>query len=133
MIYLAAPIDTKNDGWVADLWRMEAHRSLEEAGWGVYDPSEIYWPGVYGGVGPGAKVIYEGNQKALKESDGVLALLPPGVRTIGTPMEIEFARANGKPVVVVAEDASMSLSGAGIEIYSMRFLKVAIRELVRMI
>lgn len=90
IVYLAYPIDQASD-WFPSYSLI---RVLMEAGCTVYNPKAA-WNQVNGQPG-----IQEVNQAAIDASDGVLALLPDGVPTVGTPIEIAYAAERHKPVVV---------------------------------
>lgn len=123
-IYLAGPIDLSNGDLLTRSWRWFAKEAIKRMECDYYDPSEAYYPGF-----ADAKAIWEGNQQALVDCDTVLALLPPSVRTIGTPMEIEHARMIGKPVAVICEDISFQLQGANIPQFDFKDLEIAIEIL----
>lgn len=72
----------------------------------VYDPMSAFQVGQEAEVTPAIRAI---NTEALRQSDLLLAFLPAGVPTIGVPMEIESAAAEGKQVVVISDAASWSL------------------------
>jgi len=89
IIYLAHPIDrgTKPQFQIA--------ASLIEAGCTVYNPRSAW------GKVDGQAAVQEVNKAAIDVCDGVLALLPDDVPTVGTPIEIAYAAARNKPVVVI--------------------------------
>lgn len=100
MIYLASPIDQA--GGAADQLRQEAARLLTAApGTWLYDPASAFRIG--DDVTPERRLTLI-NRRALYLSDGVLALMPPGVPTVGTPMEAQEAIGVGKPVAIVGGD-----------------------------
>ena len=107
LIYLASPIDYADSAEVAIL-HSEAQKYLGYVGFVVYDPSYAW------DVPSAANVdhrIEQINNHALLSADGVLALLPDGVRSIGVPMEIERAHSNNIPCCVVGSYTSVSLAG----------------------
>lgn len=57
------------------------------------------------------EAVYRVNEFALRESKGVLAVLPFDVPTIGAPMEILTAVTQRKPVAVVGGNDSLQLGG----------------------
>lgn len=110
MIYLAGPIDhVPADSDAVGFGRGCAARAfrLEELAW--FDPAKPY-----GSPMSDPEATYRINEAALRESDGLLALLPPGVPSTGTPMEIQRAYDAGKPVAVVGGNGSMQLMGMGV-------------------
>lgn len=64
----------------------------------AYDPSQAFLVGR--DVKPNG-FIRRVNDHAIREADAVVALMPKGVPTVGTPMEVEYALSLGKPVAVV--------------------------------
>lgn len=116
-IYLAHPIDQAKPGVHASprtLRRALAirallrwlHVELEKLGFTVYDP-EWGWS-VPAGTGAESaesalSAIAGANQAALAACDGLVAVLPAGVPTIGTVLEIERSVLSGKPVIVILE------------------------------
>lgn len=106
LVYLAAPIDFVTGTLNAP--RSQAKAALERAGMGWFDPSLPYGKPR---VAPGA--VYAINEAALAQADAVLALLPPGVQSVGVPMEIRRAHDLGKPVAVCGAGTSMQLMGMG--------------------
>jgi len=100
---------------------------LIERGFSVYDPAGVYWTDEHD-----AAIIWRSNQAMIDVSVGLMGLLPPGVKTIGTIMEIEYAREHEKRVVVVGEEkGSWQLKGAGIPVYSFRHLETAIEAFIQ--
>lgn len=98
-VYLATPIDQAAGALSAT--RVEAVRRLQDAGLVVYDPAAA-WTGDPSGWSTSASLaIGRVNEYALEEADGLLAILPDGVASIGVPMEIEQVARRDKPVVVV--------------------------------
>lgn len=132
VVYLAGPIDFAGSDANVGLWRHLATEALKELEIVVKDPSSIMW-GPYGGTPPPPDVIWYHNQQWVIQSDGVLAFCPPNVMTVGTWMEVEFARGNETPVVVVSEKGSWQLEGAGIRVYPIRHVVYAVEELARQI
>ncbi|HEU5046121.1 MAG TPA: hypothetical protein VFT75_18520 [Nocardioidaceae bacterium] len=110
MIYIAAPIDqaagTEGAAGIADR-KHQIRQQLRRYGIGSYDPAAAFIVGQ--GQQP-TRELANINNFALGRSAGMVALLPPGVPTIGTPMEIERAAHNGKPVLIVGGDGSWELA-----------------------
>lgn len=111
-VYLAGPIDQA--GAHMGQMRSAASNALVDMGASFYDPSRAW---TCNGKGLPFEAVQHVNNTALDAADGVLALLPAGIPTIGTPMEIERARAQGKPVAVVGYDRSWALKQPGIEAF----------------
>lgn len=101
-VYRAQPIDRADEAPGVD-WRVvgsEIDVALRSAGHIVFRPDRAF------AVGPDAPIDYRLeaiNREALARADVLIALLPPGVPTLGTGREIEVARMLGKPVAVVAD------------------------------
>lgn len=109
-VYLAGPIDQAGGHkHGVDLMRADARRVLLARGAVVYDPS-FAWatPAFDGRALPPS--IQSTNDRALLNSDGLLALLPVGVPTVGVPMEIALALQHGIPTVVVADPIPTALA-----------------------
>lgn len=111
LIYLAAPIDqdTRIDA------RMEQNRLrklLSANGFTVYDPYLAVLGGPPAGLPdtPDARVG-QIHDEALARCDGMLAVLPIGVVSIGVPMEIERALNRGAPVAVLGGESSWHVTG----------------------
>jgi nucleoside 2-deoxyribosyltransferase len=101
-IYLAGPIDETDDG---STWRTRIGESLPP-GVIAIDP----FHGVHGDGPRTAQVVDRTNRWMIHASDGLLVNLEERAAAFGTIREIEFARAKGKPVVVVSPDIIHSLS-----------------------
>ncbi|MGH7234340.1 MAG: dCTP deaminase domain-containing protein [Candidatus Saccharimonadales bacterium] len=74
----------------------------------VFDPSAAWR------VGDPSKMdsrLQNGNVLVLGQADVMLAWLPHGVPTIGTPMEIQHALSRGIPVAVLGPQNSWALTG----------------------
>lgn len=102
LIYLAYPIDQVEpetaDGSRLTSWVRHARYCLDQRQQPYYDPGAALtnWPGRRA-----AGATQAINNIALGRASGVLALLPPGIASIGTPMEIERAWHNSKPVAIL--------------------------------
>lgn len=117
MIYLAGPIDAPGAREGVKALRDEARAVLRQAGFAFFDPSTAY----EGAVGSSPNAVHAINEAAIANADAVLALLPEGIPTIGTPMEIWSAAQHGVPVMVVGGGSSMQLKALahrGVEIHS---------------
>lgn len=108
LIYLAYPIDS-NDGH----HDIGVDGLIARSGLAVYDPSTAFRR-----AGTDPERAYAINEAALREADGVLAVLPDGVASVGVPMEIQTAYDSGKPVVATGGVASrsMQLKGMGVAV-----------------
>lgn len=109
IVYLAYPIDQAGpEGWTGAVLR-QIKIELGRRGLGWYDPGAAF---AVGNLKPGREVAAV-NHQALACCTGVVAFMPPGVPTIGVPMEIERAlRCWSKPVSVVSDiHGSWSLLG----------------------
>lgn len=105
-VYIAHPIDQARDRmWSSEVDIFKKWLSEQgDVGW-VYDPAGAFVVG-QGQRNPGLQEI---NDAALMRSGLVVAWLPAGVPTIGTPMEIERAARAGIPVAVVSDASSWAL------------------------
>lgn len=110
MIYIAGPNDLVENieqrrilTQMREYVRLELGRHLNLAG---FDPTRPYVEPQRDGP-----ATWRINEAALRESDAVLALLPAGIATVGTPMEIQSAWKRHKPVAAVGGAGSMQLVG----------------------
>lgn len=115
LIYLAAPIDSLalRDNQPGDASRLVATRyetrvHLRSRHW-VFDPSDAW--SASSDLADGR--VQEINDAALEAADGMLAILPRSIPTVGVPLEIGRARAAGKPVVVLSESMPTALMNTG--------------------
>lgn len=112
LVYLAHPIDqvpARLDNLFAGHPLLTAVSELRELagslGHGFFRPSQAYslpsppWDPEL------AQTVDEVNRYALGASDAVVAVLPPGVATLGTPAEVEQALVLNRPVVLVTTAA----------------------------
>lgn len=114
-VYLAYPIDQR--GTTASLAYMfdqiegmkKALVSERLAEW-TFDPGDAF---LVGG-NPQSDSLARVNRAALNSADLVVAFLPSGVPSVGVPMEIDRARAQGKHVIVFAESNSYMLQSPGL-------------------
>ena len=111
IFYLAAPIDLV--GGLPDSWRTEAFAALEEAGAAWFDPARPY-----GNPRADAAGVLRMQEETIRASDGMLALLPDGVPSVGVPIEINYAASVGKPVAVVMQKYSMSIDALPARVFS---------------
>lgn len=115
LIYMARPIDLVGAGaggaWAQGVYT-GAITTLGERGFVTYDPSVAFKVGV--GVEGTESWLQEINRAAMYRARGMMAVLPDGVPTIGTPMEIFEAARVGKAVAVLTDiEGSWSLAGLG--------------------
>lgn len=100
VFYLASPIDNANKQTY--YLRKELITGLDTRGHTVFDPASAW-----GGVSPTcdnqtSDKVTTANNAMIHLLDGVVALLPPDCRTIGTIYEIIMAKAAQKFTVVFA-------------------------------
>lgn len=109
-IYLARPID-KAAPHDRDIERAayDVHKGLVESRVPLvlFNPAETYQN--YHATEP-HPAIARVNDQAVRAADGVVALLPPGIPTIGTPMEMEVARHCRIPLFLIGGDDSWHLA-----------------------
>lgn len=100
MVYLAGAIDAVELEEAA-MWRIKATAMFNKKGLSCYNPASAF------GLAKQkpSEVISRINRFALLSCHVMLAHLPDGQRCFGTIREVEYARANGKRVVVVASKA----------------------------
>jgi deoxyuridine 5'-triphosphate nucleotidohydrolase len=120
LAYLAAPIDFVGDLPITEEWRSIVAAALIDEGFAIYDPSRPYMSARHA-----PSKVYELNQQAVRSADAVMGCLPPGVPTIGTPMEIADGHRFRKPVAVVGGRGSMQLNAMGIHCYHIEQAKEA--------
>ena len=119
LIYIAYPIDQARGGRVAgekkqrevvavETWKELLREAiLRVAGMAVYEPGKGF--AVPEG-GPSLAQVEEINGAALGASDGVVAVLPADVATVGTIVEITRSVDAGKPVVLVTDLLERSMT-----------------------
>lgn len=111
--YLAGPVDQA--GGHDQPWRTAVDSNLRAQGFIVFRPWEAFSLNA-AQVRPDHRVE-QVNRHALGLADVLIAMLPGGVPTIGTPMEIEYALQQGIPVVVLTNNTgSFSLSDPRIQL-----------------
>jgi dUTP pyrophosphatase len=110
LVYLAYPIDQAQGGETPQWHRQMGlvRQWLYQRGWGIYDPGSAWMVG--SGQAPDRR-LQSVNSMALGRSDAVVAFLPPGVPSIGVPMEIQKAAQSGIPVLVIGGADSWALAG----------------------
>lgn len=108
-IYLAYPIDQRGPASLVYMFdQIEKFKALasEHVSW-IFDPGDAFT------VNPHLPMddsLARVNRHALNTADAVVAFLPSGVPTIGVPMEIDRARAQGSPVLVFSDSKSFMLN-----------------------
>lgn len=100
-IYLAHPIDLAGESSWLGSFLGDLSALLVKAGIGAFRPGMAYLANT--GNGRHSQYINEINNMAIFEADGLVAILPRDVATLGTPVEIEFALNMDKPVVVFTD------------------------------
>lgn len=118
LIYLATPIDfaRREKNPLMFNQRESYVRLIQAMGHVVYSPSTAF--SVSGKPDPSLQDL---NWAALDRSDAILALLPAGVLSVGVPMELGYAKAQGIPAAVLT-DHSQSWALAGFERFTMEGL-----------
>lgn len=109
LCYLAGPIDFADPDGPVNRMRAECVEALIQGGYAIFDPSTAY----KGAMGD-PKAVMGYNEVAIERADCMLAMLPEGVPTVGTPMEIAMAVELGTPVAVVEGSGSMQLEAMGV-------------------
>lgn len=113
-IYLAYPIDQRGPDHMFEMFgqieKFKTHLIANElAGW-VFDPGDAFLVSRV----PKGDSVARINRAALNNSDLVVAFLPAGVPSVGVPMEIDRARAQGKHVLLFSDVNSYMLELPGI-------------------
>lgn len=103
-VYIAYPIDQRGPAslsWLFEQIENMKHWLLDSGAvsW-VFDPGDAFTVNPKAKPSDGLATI---NRAALNNSDLVVAFLPAGVPTIGVPIEIDRARAQGKHVLVMSD------------------------------
>lgn len=101
LVYLSGPIDAAPDRGLS--WREGVIEKLRVRGFHTYSPAHAFFLSPAGDMMKIAQQVDAINRLAIGLCDVVLAYLPGGYRTVGTPREIEYARTIGKPVVAVID------------------------------
>lgn len=112
LLYLSSPIDQVGAGAQDSArrligWRGNIKQRATEHGWVIYDPGTAFQ--VRGSVPPNDR-IRKINHRAYTLADAMIALLPPGMPTIGVPTEVERMRGY-IPIAVVGAERSWALAG----------------------
>lgn len=104
-MYLAHPIDQARPGLDPITNAVRHLQAMAYAqGVSLFRPAAAHRIGASGPVDDLVKVDNI-NRHAIWESDGVIAILPPGVPTLGTPAEVEHALMLNRPVAILTTPA----------------------------
>lgn len=104
LVYIAHPIDA---GRVAPNLLEYAVGELQGMGLTSYNPMEAF-----NVSGVPSRVVNQVNEAAMDTATGAVAFLPKDVQTIGTPAEVGYLSAHGKPVAVFSDnDLSWVVAG----------------------
>lgn len=110
-VYIAYPIDQRGPASLVHLFdQINTFKAMisSRVSW-VFDPGDAFRVNPEREIDPGLAII---NRAALNNADAVVAFLPRGVPSIGVPMEIDRARAQGKVVAVFSDAESYMLEMA---------------------
>jgi dUTP pyrophosphatase len=108
-VYLARPIDQLGESSFLGSLEANVHALLVQAGVGAYLPHRAYLANV--GQPAHNEAIDDLNTMAIHRADALVALLPAGIPTLGTPVEIEHAILLNKPTVVLTDvESSVQLA-----------------------
>lgn len=119
LVYLAGPIDQVNDDLAMGLRAKRASIiiALEKMNFDVYDPYAAFKVGKdTPDVGFGSHIMAI-NHAALDASCAIVAVIPKGVPTIGTPMEVERSRSIMPTFVVTNVEVSGALAVPGVRLF----------------
>lgn len=113
-VYLAYPIDQRGPASLAHMFdQINAFKKVvldtKHAAW-VYDPGDAFKVS----RNPQDDGVARINRAALNSSDVVVAFLPRDTPSIGVPMEIDRAVAQGKHVIVFSDASSWMLQLPGV-------------------
>lgn len=104
LVYIAHPIDA---GRVAPNLLEYAVGELQALGLTSYNPL-----GAFNVSGAPSRVVNQVNEAAMDTATGAVAFLPKDVQTIGTPAEVGYLSAHGKPVAIFSDnDLSWVVAG----------------------
>jgi dUTP pyrophosphatase len=106
-IYLAHPIDQATVGRPRILTNVLAHlqEAIRQQGHSTFRPASAYnLSDVQPWSSEDMQHVDSINRYALFESDAVLAVLLPGIATLGTPAEIEYALQLNRPTCIVTTE-----------------------------
>lgn len=101
VLYVAEPIDQSNHGpWKESVQLMS--KVAADRGWLPYRPAGAWRVNPETEIGPEIEAI---NRAVMFNSRAVVAFMPKGVPSVGVPREVEWASANGTPVLVVTDQS----------------------------
>lgn len=103
VVYLAGPIDQAHGSHAVNEMRYNARMELAARRATFYDPHGAWVVAQFDDERPLPATIQRVNDTALMAADGMMALLPAGVPTVGVPFEIALAIQHDIPVVVVCD------------------------------
>ena len=126
VVYLASPIDQGR----TDEYRSRAKEGLGSRGAAIYDPAAGWTVPKIGRPSPR---LQKANMAALAQCDGVLAILDPGILTVGVILEIHLATTIGIPVEIWGPELYTSWSLAYLGIQPQTEMHYALDELTRRI
>lgn len=114
-IYLAYPIDqvgprAASTAYLWDQIEVFKRRAANHVSW-IFDPGDAFKVNPSLPISEGLALI---NRVALGHADAVVAFLPEGIASVGVPIEIDRARAQGKPVLVISNVRSFMLEMPGV-------------------
>ena len=104
-IYLAHPIDQATAGSPLPMAIAHIMEAIRQQGHAAFLPGRAYSLSNVQEWEPGdMRAVDAINRHALWESNGVIALLLPGVPTLGVPAEIELALTYNRPICIVTTE-----------------------------
>lgn len=119
-VYLAYPIDQRGPASLVSLFdkinEFKCAVTSDQRGRGVswvYDPGDAFLVNPSAEIEGGLAAI---NRAAVIHAQGLVAFLPAGVPSIGVPIEIDRARSQGKPVLVLTDARSWMLQMHGVDV-----------------
>lgn len=101
LVYVAGPIDDV-EGADRTWWRDSLQHILKEAGVAAYNPLGAFFQDA-DSLKANAALVCQINRAALFACDAMIVYLGGKGRAFGTIREVEFARAQGKPVFVICD------------------------------
>lgn len=112
MIYVAHPFDQTHDDSPENIHLRKlmgdvAHR-MQAADIPAYWPSRPFTNPMND-----TRATYDINEYALRRCSGLLALAPPGVPSVGMPMEVLTAHQLGKPIAIIGGKGSLMFEAMG--------------------
>jgi dUTP pyrophosphatase len=109
--YLAHPIDQAPEGQSPLTQAIaQIHTLARLQGHGLFRPAQAHRLPTSRWTQHETAKVDAINRNAIWESDGLIAILPPDVPTLGTPAEIEHALALNRPTLIVTTSIFMATS-----------------------